>query len=284
MTTTDARKYDNHIPVFKLKPQKYYRNTCIINHVGYIDTTKDTLLDTIIDIKTTDYEIKRFGVNVEYVQTLYNYDIIATIMRNNIKGDMLLRGEYFPVYSLSIGYIKNTLSGFLFDIFVGFVPDQQSVKILKDPKNITNSTITGTYKLKIFCDKQMTDNYSSFIDSLDDAIVENPTIANHISSMTEDVGIKYLRTKIDESKDFFKNLQTGSKDYEYTNHDNTVKLLRDLYKSHKIDLLIKFALIQSEKARSKKYNAIESYEIPKNVIKLNNIKNNLDNLSSILHN
>jgi hypothetical protein len=277
-----AQKYDSYIPIFRLKPQKRV-TSCIVTHVGYIDTAKETLLDEIVEIQTTDYEIKRFGKNVEYVESINNYDITAIIMRNNIKGDILLKGEYFPVYSLSIGFTKSTTSGFLFDIFIGFAPDQESLQILKNPTNVVNAKLTGTYTMKVYCDQQVTDNYSNFINSIDELVVEDPDIVNKISTMSEDDAMNYLQEKIDQIKEFYKDLQNGYLMFEYVNHEDVIKKLRELYRLHKIDFLIKFSLIQSEKKRAKKYNAIESYEIPKKVIKLNQIKDNINNLSTILH-
>jgi ribosome-associated translation inhibitor RaiA len=279
-----AQKYDSYVPIFRLKPQKRKsdESTCIISHIGYIDQSKETLLDEVIEIKTTDYEIKRFGKNVDYIKTLYNYDITAIIMRNNIKGDILLKGEYFPVYSVSIGFTKNTVTGFLFDIFVGFVPNQESLQLLKNPKEIVNAKLTGSYTLKVYFDQQVTEKYNSFVDSLDEKIVEDSQIADKISNMNEDDAMKYIEEKIDEVKEFYKDLQNGYVMFEYENHDDVLEKLRDLYRSHKIDYLIDFTLIESEKKRAKKYNAIESYEIPKNVIKLNQIKDNINNLSTLL--
>jgi len=276
-----SQKYDTYIPIFRLKPQKR-NSSCIVTHVGYIDTSKETLLDEIVEINTTDYEIKRFGKHTEYVKSLFGYDITAVVMRNNIKGDILLKGEYFPIYSLSIGYTKNTLTGFLFDIFVGFAPNQESLQILKNPKDVVNARLEGTFTMKVYCDQQTTEKFSSFIDSLDDLIIEDPEIINKIGTMSDDVGIKYLEEKIDEVKEFYKDLQNGYLMFEYENHDKTVEKLRELHKLNKIDYLIKFALLESEKKRAKKYNAIESYEIPKKVIKLNQIKDNIDNLSAVL--
>jgi len=280
-----AQKYDSYIPIFRLKPLKCNstNSLCIVSHVGYIDATKETLLDEIIEIKTTDYEIKRFNKNVDYIKTLYNYDITAVIMRNNIKGDILLKGEYFPVYSLSVGFTKNTVTGFLFDIFVGFFPNHESLQILKNPKDIVNAKLTGSYTIKVYCEQQVTEKYKSFIDSLDEKIVEDPLIAEKISNMNEDDGIKYLEEKINEIKEFYKDLQNGYLKFEYKNKEDVIEKLRDLYRSHQIDYLIDFTLLESEKKRAKKYNAIESYEIPKNVIKLNQIKDNINDLSTILN-
>lgn len=282
MTGTDSQKYSSYMPVFRLKPQKY-NSSCTVSHVGYIDTAKETLLDEIVEISTTDYEIKRFGKNTDYVKTLFGYDITAVIMRNNIKGDILLKGEYFPIYSLSVGYTKNTITGFLFDIFVGFAPNQESLQKLKNPTGVVNAKLEGTFTMKVYCDQQTTEKYSSFIDELDEMVVEEPEIANKIATMSEDDGICYIQEKIDEVKEFYKDLQNGYLMFEYENHDKTVEKLRELYKTNKINYLIKFALLESEKKRAKKYNAIESYEIPKKVIKLNQIKDNIDNLSTILH-
>ena len=89
----ENQKYDNITPFFKLNPKK--RGTsCNVNHVGYMDMTKETLEDDIVDIATSDYEIKRFGKNIEYVDTISKYDITATIMRNNIRGDLLINGDF----------------------------------------------------------------------------------------------------------------------------------------------------------------------------------------------
>lgn len=276
-----AQDYSSYIPIFRLKPQKR-ESSCVVTHVGYIDTAKETLLDEIVEISTTDYEIKRFGKYTDYVKSLFGYDITAVIMRNNIKGDILLKGEYFPIYSLSIGYTKNTVAGFLFDIFIGFAPNQESLQQLKNPKGVVNAILEGTFTMKVYCDQQTTENYSSFIDSLDELVVVEPEIANKVATMSEDDGICYIKEKIDEVKDFYKDLQNGYLMFEYENHDKTIEKLRELYKLNKIDYLIKFALLESEKKRAKKYNAIESYEIPKKVIKLNQIKDNLDNLSAVL--
>lgn len=276
-----SQTYDSYIPVFRLKPQKR-NSSCIVTHVGYIDTLKETLLDEIVEISTTDYEIKRFGKHTDYIKSLFGYDITAVIMRNNIKGDILLKGEYFPIYSLSIGYTKNTVTGFLFDIFVGFAPNQESLQNLKNPKGVVNANLEGTFTMKVYCDQQTTEKFSSFIDSLDELVVAEPEIANKIATMSEDDGICYIKEKIDEVTDFYKDLQNGYLIFEYENHDKTIEKLRELYKLNKIDYLIRFALLESEKKRAKKYNAIESYEIPKKVIKLDQIKDNIDNLSAVL--
>lgn len=284
MAQNETDKYSNYIPIFRLKPQKR-DSSCIVAHVGYIDTKKETLLDEIVEINTSDYEIKRFGKHTDYIKSLFGYDITAVIMRNNIKGDILLKGEYFPIYSLSVGYTKNTLTGFLFDIFVGFAPNQESLQILKNPKGVVNAKLEGSFTIKVYCDQQTTEKYSSFIDSLDELIIEDPEIYNKIGTMSdedEEDGMNYIQEKIDEVKEFYKDLQNGYLMFEYENHDKTVDYLRDLYRTHKIDYLIRFALLESEKKRAKKYNAIESYEIPKKVIKLNQIKNNIDNLSAVL--
>jgi hypothetical protein len=285
MATTETQKYDNYIPIFRLKPQKNNTNvpSCIVVHVGYIDTKKETLLDEIIEINTTDYEIKRFGKNVDYIKSMFGYDITAVLMRNNIKGDILLKGEYFPVYSLSVGYTKATVTGYLFDIYIGFAPDQESLQLLKNPKNVVNAKITGSYTMKVYCDNEVTENYSNFIDSLDDYIVENLDVVNAINSMSEEDGMTYLQKKINEVIEFYKDLKNGYLLFEYKNYEDVIEQLRNLYKTHKIDYLINFTLLQSEKKRAKKYNAIESYEIPKNVIKLKDIKNNIDNLSTLLN-
>lgn len=279
---TEKQKYESYIPIFRLKPQNR-ESACTVTHVGYIDTAKETLLDEIVEIKTSDYEIKRFGKNVDYIKTLNNYDITGIVMRNNIKGDILLKGEYFPIYSLSVGFTKNNNAGFLFDIFIGFAPDQESLKTLKDPKNIVNAKLVGTYTMKVYCDQAVNEKFASFLDSLEESIVEDLDVVNTMGTMDEDKALEFLQQKINEKKEFYKDLQNGYLLFEYKNHDEVVNKLRDLYRLHKIDDLIKFTLIESEKKRAKKYNAIESYEIPKNVIKLNDIKNNLDNLSEILH-
>jgi hypothetical protein len=281
MAQNETDKYSSYIPIFRLKPQKR-TSSCIVAHVGYIDTKKETLLDEIVEINTSNYEIKRFGKHTDYIKSLFGYDITAVIMRNNIKGDILLKGEYFPIYSLSVGYTKNTLTGFLFDIFVGFAPNQESLQILKNPKGVVNAKLEGSFTMKVYCDQQTTEKYFSFIDSLDELVVEDPNIANKIATMSEEDGMNYIQEKIEEVKEFYKDLQNGYLMFEYENHDKTVDNLRNLYRTNKIDYLIRFALLESEKKRAKKYNAIESYEIPKKVIKLNQIKDNIDNLSAVL--
>ena len=113
---TEEKKYESFIPIFRLKPINR-EPACIVKHVGYIDKSKEMLLDEVVEIETSDYEIKRFGKYTEFITTINNYDITAGIMRNNIKGDIIVKGEYFPIYSLSIRSTKKLVNDYLFDIF-----------------------------------------------------------------------------------------------------------------------------------------------------------------------
>jgi hypothetical protein len=281
MTESTEKKYDDVIPIFRIKPV-YRDSSCIVKHVGYIDNTKELLLDEIVDIKTSDFEIRRFGRNTEFVTTINNYDITAVIMRNNIKGDILLKGDYFPLYSLSIGFIKTLVSGYLFDIFVGFAPDQESLTQLKNPQKVVDARLNGSYTMKIYCDPFVSEHFDNLYDELDQKLIEEPHILEKIGQLDEKEGMDFIAEQLDEYKNMYKDLQNGYMIFEFKSHLEIINKLRDLYKSRKIFPLIKFVLEQVEKKRNKKYNAIESYEIPKNIIKLNDLEKNINNMENLL--
>jgi hypothetical protein len=62
----------------------------------------------------------------------------------------------------------------------------KSLQILKNPKGVVNAKLEGSFTMKVYCDQQTTEKYSSFIDELDELVVEEPEIANKIATMDDE--------------------------------------------------------------------------------------------------
>lgn len=195
-----SKQYENTEPVFRLKPV-YQNNVCEVKLVGYMDPTQK-LGDEVIEIDTTENVQELHGKYVDFISKIDGYDVTACIYKNNILGNYLLKNDFLPVYSISIAYKKTLVDGYLFDIFIGFQLNEESKKLLKDPRKCHNARLYGEFKLKLYCDDEVSQNFDKVLDLVEKNIVKEPQILEKINTMTEEEFSKFLFDELENAKHF----------------------------------------------------------------------------------
>jgi hypothetical protein len=270
-------------PVFRLKPQRTSdkEDSVEIKFVNYITPT-DKLGDEPIQLNVSEAEKKAFGANTYFMGKFNGYDITVNAYRNNITGGYMINNKNLPVCSLQFMYTKNIVVGYLFNIFIYFIIDNNKNPHLSTPKSYVGAKAYGKYVLVIDCDKELMDNINEFL--TDEKLQEYATedVANHITlnnlELSDDEMIEMIQKNIEEKRDFYKTLLNGK---EVTDFKSIKKFADDhlipLYTNPHIGGLIKFALDVRAKKRVKEYGGFEGeYKIPTKVLKLEDIKNNPD--------
>jgi hypothetical protein len=275
-----SKQYEETEPVFRLKPI-YQNNVCEVKLVGYMDPTQK-LGDEVIDIDTTEDVKNLHGKNVDFVCNIDGYNITACIYKNNIIGNYLLKNDFLPVYSISIAYSKTLVDGFLFDIFIGFQLNEESKKILKDPKKCYNARLYGEFKLKLYCDEEVIENFEKVLNLVEEKIVQESKVLDKMNTMNEDDFTVFLIKSIEERKTFLNELKDGKILEPLTSVSKTSQFLRNIYKDNDLTPLFKVALDVRQEERRKKYNAIDKYEIPKKVLNIRDVEKNPEMLDSYL--
>jgi hypothetical protein len=264
-------KYSDTEPIFRLKPV-FRNNVCEVKLVGYMDS-EQKLGDELMEFETSREAQEVCGKNIDFINKIYDYNVTAAIYKNNVVGSYLLKHTFLPVYSISIAYSKSIVSGFLFDIFIGFELDEESIKIVKDPRKCVNARLYGRFKLKLFCDDEVVNSYDLMLNSIDNRIIEEGTILDKMNEMSEEDFMVFLDTEITRRKDYLLTLKNGIDIPELFSVSRTIEMLRNVYKLNDLTPLFELALNVRQKERQQKYNAIEDYKIPINVINIKDIEN-----------
>jgi hypothetical protein len=274
------RKHDNLEPVFRLKPE-YKSNVCELKLVGYMDP-EQRLGDEVIDIETSEDVVSLHGKNVDFLFNLDGYNITACIYKNNILGNFILKNDFLPVYSISVAYTKTLVDGFLFDIFIGFELNQESRDLIKNPKKCYNARLYGQFKLKLYCDDQVIEDFEKVLNLIEEYTVSDSLILDKMNNMSEEDFSNLLLNEIQKRKDFMLELKDGKILDGLYGVNKTATMLRNIYKNNNLKPLIKVALDARQEERRKKYNAVDKYEIPQKVLNIKDVEQNPDMLDKYL--
>ena len=278
---SETKNNENCQPVFRLKPTPY-SNSCIIKHVGYLNEN-EKLGDERVDFKTPEDMQLKYGKNIDIIGTIMGYVIKVYIFKNNIIGSYLLKNDYIPIYSISVVYEKNIVSGPLFDIFLGFKLDDTSKELLKTPKKIVNATVYGKYQLKIYCDDSVKNNINNFYNRIGEDLIKEPYIISKLNELSEEQFTTYLEEQINKIKTNIENLINGLDVELFKTHSFMIdNILRPLYNDSNLNLFIRFCLEKREEERRRNYKVRENYELPKRVLNIKDVENNENYLNEYL--
>lgn len=266
-----GKQYSNTQPVFRLKPI-FRSDTCEVKLVGYMDPDHK-LGDELLEFETPKEVEAAFGKNVDLVSKIKNYNITTNIYKNNILGNYLVKNDFLPVYSISFMYAKTMVSGFLFDIFIGFQLDEESKNLLKDYSKCVNARLHGKFILKLYCDDEVTEHFDLILSTIDDKVIQEPEVLAKMETMSEEEFMKYLDEEITQRKTYLTNLKNGIEIPELHSVTKTINMLRNVYKNNDLTNIIHYALEVREDERRKKYNAVEEYKIPEKVLNIKDIEN-----------
>ena len=170
-------------------------------------------------------------------------------------------------------YAKTLVSGFLFDIFIGFQLDEESKNLLKDYSKCVNARLHGKFILKLYSDDEVTENFDLILSTIDDSVIQEPEVLAKMETMSDDDFMKYLDEEITRRKTYLTNLKNGIEIPELHSVTKTINMLRNVYKNNDLTNIIHYALEVREDERRKKYNAVEEYKIPEKVLNIKDIEN-----------
>jgi len=265
--------------VFRLKPVISDIATCEIKHVGYMGKD-DKLGDEVIELELDKKITEQYGRHTDYVGKIDKYDITVNAYKNNMTGSYILANLKLPVMSLQFMYKKNIVVGYLFNIFIYFELDKESIKTLSSAKKYVGARVTGKYMvgIEIGDDLLLDENRKRLKDSVEKYATEE--LAEELAKTNKDIGEDELESlllsNIKEKGDFFNSILDG---YDIGKFKNVRKFVNEyllpIYKHKHMTSLIKFALDVRNKKRIKQYGGSEDeYKIPENILRYKDYKDN----------
>lgn len=273
----------NMIPVFHLKPVSSTRTKCTLTM--YVDKT-ERLSDEQLEVETTEELKEKIGDNTLLIGSVNNYVIIGKYCACNIPGNFLLENTQIPVYYLSIIYNKKIVTGCLFNIFLYFTLDAETKKKLDHPKKYYKALMDGKFtvqcvptdddfldKVKIFIEQETMLKYQDEFSKNDDLEYQDKIM----DSVVNDINLE-----MEDIKKFFESQLYDKNNDKLPNQKYTFRRLNELCNDKIFKKLISYGLAIREKERFEDKCPDMSYEIPKNIINLREIKNNPNKLDEIM--
>lgn len=146
------------IPVFRLKPNNNDSGT--IKYKGCFGNDQK-LADEVVEIPKEEniFYNEDFGIETLYLGKIKNYDIIANLNKCNLTGSFLLNNNELPVYYLSVNYNSTFVKGFLFEYYLVFNINEESLNQLTSPEKYNNAYLNGKYYFSFNINEEITNNY-----------------------------------------------------------------------------------------------------------------------------
>jgi len=268
------KKQSNLMAVFRLKPLNR-TNTAEIKYVGTCKET-DKLGDEIIEIKTDDNMIEKYGKFVDHVCTINGYDVVACVYKCNIMGSYMLQSTRLPVYNVQIIYKRTLVTGVLMSIYVLFNMTEESKKSLKTPGSYINARVEGNYTIELDGDDGLEDRireetYKTIEKNVMESIITNDLSDDNMEHYAEEID-RTLTAKINQCERLLNSIKLPV----FPNENIIVSnYLQDIYRNDYFKYIIASALTLREDSRRRDMKAQEEeYEIPTNVININQVKEN----------
>jgi hypothetical protein len=259
------------VPIFKLKLGSM-GNRVLCKLQGYVqngEKIQDDAVDSIDDKRT-----ETFGM----------YDISYLTTQCNISGSYLVKNDKLPIMCKSVMYNRKFLSGNLFSCFLYFTIDSTTRDILTDPSKYNDRMMSGTFTVELL--------------TIDDDFLEN--FLKHKKHILED---QLMESLIDA----FENANDDEKENIMTNIQNTINVKLEVYKKYfepisietpkktkiiatmdelfanpHMTELIDFGLKFRDKKRIEESCPDQTFEVPKKIINLKDLKDDPDNMDEKL--
>lgn len=249
------------VPYFKLTiGQLGGRATCKL--AGYAqpnDKIQDEGIESVDDGKSFTYGA---------------YDVNYLTQHCHISGSYLVKNDKLPIYNKSVMYSRQFLSGNLFSCYLYFTLDEQTKTALTDYTKYYNRLLSGTFTLELMTiDDDFLDNFIAhkrekleseymidIIDEFENANDEEKE--NLLSKMTEKIDVL-----LDVYKNYFKPITI-----ENPRKLKIIQAMDKLFANPHMSELIEFGLKFRDKKRIEESCPDQTYERPKKVINLKDLK------------
>jgi len=136
--------------------------------------------------------------------------------------------------------------------------------------------------MKIVCDDEVSNTIETFINELPDKLITQPEIYNAVNELPEEEAEQFLKKTISNVITYYRELFKGLKMDQFKTHTKMVEELRQIYKTNYFNLFIEFCLKKREEKRRKEYKATEKYELPKRVLNIKDVENDLSYVDKYL--
>jgi hypothetical protein len=269
----------NMMPVFHLKPVSNSRTKCTLTM--YAENT-ERLSDDQLEVETTQEIKEKIGNNTLLLGTVNSNVIIGKYCACNIPGNFLISNTKLPIYYLSIIYNKKFVTGCLFNIFLYFTIDDETKQRLNEPKKYYKALMDGKFTIQcVPTDEDYIDKVKFFI--------ERDVMMKYQDEFSKDTSIEYQDKIMDlVVEDINKELESFRKFFEekeyqnkFPSQKNVFQVLNDICSSPEMKKLVTYGLDIREKERFEEKCPDMSYEAPKNIINLREIKENPEKLDEI---
>lgn len=276
-TNKTETKKEELIPVFKLKQLD---NTSVMcRYIGTIEKSQE-LYDEQMELSDQNGVPK----SVIYDMGNYNnYNIICIGKICNIVGNYLAKHKKLPIYYLSMLYEKTFIKGFLFSIFLSFTIDNTTMKVLTSLNKYVNKPLTGKYTLELIADDDFLDKFITYKRNKLESDVMGKYIDQFESADDDDKNklMEKIDTEINDILNTYKKLFEPI-DVTVVSKKIILEKMKQMYMNPLISELIYFLLDLRNRERIEKSCPDANYEIPKKIINLKELSENMDTLDEKL--
>jgi hypothetical protein len=275
------------VPYFRLKMGELGgRATCQL--AGYAqpnDKIQDDIIDSVDDGKKSTHGV---------------YEISYMTQHCNISGSYLVKNDKLPIYCKSVLYSRQFLSGNLFSCYLYFTLDEQTKETVqnKTKKVMSNGVEVEVKDYSKYYNRLMSGKFTMELMTIDDDFLKN-FLEHKRDELESEFMMEYIDefegandeekenilSKINDKIDVM--LSVYKKYFEPVEIENPrkkkiIQAMDDLFANPHMSELISFGLKFRDKKRIEESCPDQTFERPKKVINLRELKEHEDNLDEKL--
>jgi hypothetical protein len=268
-------------PVFRLKIINARNTECLIKLVGFIKESEklgDEVVELDLPLHPHYQDVGRHAIPIKSID---KFDMVGRLYRCNVVGSHIVASSRYPIMYLNIEYSRQMVSGSLFQLLFSIDIDRAQKNAVKDTKKYVNLTFTGQWVQHIDCDDEFIEKYESLLqEMLEDEALKKFYYSDDVDkeNMSDEQIAEWVKKYVSTERIFYDNIMKEKKVQEELSFKNLTKL-RDRYitlcMSDKFHKFLALAMKARDVYRRKQYKIEdddEQYTIPKNITKLNDVK------------